>query len=159
MKPGFKLLFMAALVGLALTSCEGAFEGICPVTDPNGMTPPGEQPNDLHHGNGQLYTALWPDGVIPFSEEGPGTIRDDGALLMKFPWWRGEGVRGPLTLHGRDISGQGYEELGSEIPRGYGDTGFQASGLIFPQEGCWEITAEAGEAELVIVVEVSESTR
>jgi hypothetical protein len=26
------------------------------------------------------------------------------------------------------------------VPDGYGDTGFQASGVDFPTEGCWEVT-------------------
>jgi hypothetical protein len=153
-----KTILTIAMAALVLAGCEGAFEGVCPVTEPNGMTPPGEQPSELHHGIGELYTALWPDGTIPFSADGPGTIREDGSFSMKFPWWRGEGVSGPLTIRGRDISG-GLGELGSEIPEGYGDTGFQASGLIFPEEGCWEITARAAEAELTVIVEVVRTDR
>jgi hypothetical protein len=33
-------------------------------------------------------------------------------------------------------------------------TRFQSSGLYFPTEGCWEVTAQAGESELVFVVRV-----
>jgi hypothetical protein len=65
---------------------------------------------------------------------------------MKFPWWRGPDVHGALHIHGHELT------LGlpvrAEIPDGYGDTGFQASGIIFPAEGCYEITGEAGGVEL-----------
>jgi hypothetical protein len=39
----------------------------------------------------------------------------------------------------------------AETPDGYGDTGFQASGIIFPAEGCFEIVGEAGGVELTFV--------
>jgi len=34
-----------------------------------------------------------------------------------------------------------------EANDGYGDIGFQASYLIFPTPGCWEVNAQAGERE------------
>jgi hypothetical protein len=33
-------------------------------------------------------------------------------------------------------------------PRGYGLTGLQASGIAFPTQGCWRVTARAGGASL-----------
>ena len=39
----------------------------------------------------------------------------------------------------------------SDIPEGYSDAGFQASGIIFPTEGCWEVTGKAGNASLTFV--------
>jgi hypothetical protein len=47
--------------------------------------------------------------------------------------------------------------LQADIPPGYGQTGFQASGIIFPTEGCWEITGRAGDAELTFVQRVEET--
>ena len=43
--------------------------------------------------------------------------------------------------------------LTARIPCCY-PTGFQATGLIFPTSGCWEIKATAGSSELTFVVEV-----
>ncbi|MGD2161790.1 MAG: hypothetical protein PVI81_07285 [Anaerolineales bacterium] len=140
-----------ALISSTLFACSPASK--CPTTRPNGSTPPGAITNELYHGNGELWTALWPDGMLTFSSEGPGEIRSDGSLAMKFPWWRAEGVNGPIEVRGKrlDAPGSGVE---IELPDGYGDTGFQASILTFPSEGCWQVSAYAGDAELRFVVEV-----
>jgi len=44
--------------------------------------------------------------------------------------------------------------LRARIPDGYGDTGFQATALIFPTEGCWEVTGKVGEASRTFVTRV-----
>jgi len=129
----------------------------CPVTVPNGSTPPGEQPSPDHHGNGQLWTGLWPDGKVIFEPGGPGTIYADGSLGMKWWWWRG--VEGQLAIEGRRLDAAA-PPMQADIPEGYGQSGFQAAGLIFPTEGCWEVTGTVGEAELTfitLVVKVGES--
>ncbi len=123
----------------------------CPVTLANGRTPPGERRSAGLHGNDALWTALWPDGVVVFRPGGSGFVLADGSLQMKFPWWRG--VRGPLTVEGRRIDAPA-PPLRARIPGGYRDSGFQATGLIFPTPGCWEVTGRAGEASLTFVVMV-----
>lgn len=125
----------------------------CPVTTPNGSTPPGETASASYHGNGELWTALWLDGEIVFRPDGPGEIRQDGSLAMKFPWWRGEGIHGPIEISGVRLDRRG-SGVTAEMPSGYSDTGFQASALVFPSEGCWQVTAHAGEAQLQFVVEI-----
>jgi hypothetical protein len=120
----------------------------CPVTTPNGSTPPGEQPSPDLHGNGQIWTGLWPEGKVVFKQGGPGQIYPDGSLEMKWWWWRG--IDGPLTIEGRRLDASA-SPLRAEIPEGYGATGFQASGLIFSGEGCWEVTGRVGEARLTFV--------
>ena len=128
----------------------------CLVTIPNGSTPPGEQRSPDHHGNGRLWTGLWPDGKGIFEPGGPGTIYADGSLGMKW-WWRG--VEGQLTIEGRRM-GAAAPPMQANIPEGYGESGFQAADLIFPTEGCWEVTGTVGEAELTfiaLVVKVGES--
>lgn len=122
----------------------------CPVTIANRSTPPGERPNHLQHGNGTLWTELWLEGKVLFRPGGPGQVLPDGSLSMKFPWWRGEGVRGVLTIQGRRLDATA-PSLSADIPEGYGDSGFQASGIIFPSEGCWEVTGKASNAELTFV--------
>jgi hypothetical protein len=75
----------------------------------------------------------------------------DGSLSMKFPWWRG--VRGKLIIEGRRLDASA-PPLRASIPEGYGDTGFQATALIFPTEGCWEVTGKVGETRLTFVTRV-----
>ena len=120
----------------------------CPVTAPNGSTPPGEQPSPNLHGNGQIWTVLWPEGRVVFEPGGPGQILPDGSLDMKWGWWRG--VTGQLTIEGRRLDASA-PPLRADIPEGYGAAGFQASGLIFPSPGCWEVTGRVGEAKLTFV--------
>jgi hypothetical protein len=144
------------LSALLLSACSKLASFDCPTTLPNGRTPPGEIATQSHHGNEELFTVLWPEGEIEFHPSGPGEIREDGSLAMKFPWWRGEGIHGPIEVSGTRLDRRG-DGVTAEMPSGYGDTGFQASALVFPSEGCWEVTARAGEAELTFVVDVVRS--
>lgn len=134
-----------------LTACAPDASHDCPVTLPNGQGAPGQETSQYGHGNGQLWTALWPDGVVEFRPGGPGEIREDGSLWMKFPWSRGDGIRGALEITGRRLDGPAGP-LRAHIPEGYGETGFQSTAIGFPTEGCWEITAKAGAGELTVVV-------
>jgi hypothetical protein len=83
-------------------------------------------------------------------------VRDDGALTMKWPWWRG--VPGQLVISGRRLDAEA-PPMAAEIPEGYGDTGFQATGLIFPTTGCWEVTGQVGDATLTFVTRVVDARR
>jgi hypothetical protein len=122
----------------------------CPVTAPNGLTPPGERRSPSHHGNGALWTQLWPNGTVVFRPGGPGFVLTDGSLQMKFPWWRG--VPGSLRIDGRRVDAPA-PPLRARIPSGYSGS-FQATGLVFPTPGCWEVTGRVGEASLTFVVVV-----
>ena len=51
---------------------------------------------------------------------------------------------------GRRLDGDA-PALEASIPDGYGNTGFQATGLSFPTPGCWEVTGRVGEASLTFV--------
>jgi hypothetical protein len=117
--------------------------GPCPVTVANGRKPG-------NHGNGALFTGLWPNGTVLATPE---HVRPDGSIEMKFPWWRGNGVRGALKISGRRLDGRA-PPLKAHIPLGYGPTGFQATGLIFATEGCWQVTGRAGKGRLTFVTRV-----
>jgi hypothetical protein len=58
---------------------------------------------------------------------------------MKFGWWRG--VSGRLSIQGRRLDASA-PLLGAEVLDGFGDGGFQASGVSFSTGGCWEITGQ-----------------
>jgi hypothetical protein len=123
----------------------------CPVTMPNGFTPPGERMSANHHGAEGLWTVLWRDGAVVFEPGGSGFALPDGSLQMKWPWWRG--TVGPLTIDGRRLDAAA-PPLRARIPSGYGASGFQATSLVFPSPGCWEVTGHAGAATLRFVVNV-----
>jgi hypothetical protein len=124
------------------------------VTVPSRVGPAGVSPDsffgwDSSSGNGKLWVGgLWPDGVI---DAGPDFVTPDGAVSMKFGWWRA--VAGSLRITGRRLDGEA-PPLRGYAPDGYGKTGFQASGVDFPTEGCWEVTGTIGATRLTFVTYV-----
>jgi len=112
----------------------------CPVTLP----PAGGR----RYANDWLATGLYPAGTVVFRPGGPGLVLADGALSMKFWWWRLRSGR--LTFEGRRLDGPA-PPLRARVPDGYGDIGFQSVGLIFPTPGCWEVTGRVGDGSLSFV--------
>lgn len=66
---------------------------------------------------------------------------------VKVGWRKPSGTT--LTVTGRHLEMKA-QTLTATIPEGYGGA-FQASGLTFPVEGCWEIEARAGDSVLTMV--------
>jgi hypothetical protein len=122
----------------------------CPVTSANGSTPPEDpgEPN-FHFGNGRLATEFWPNGVVVARRE---FIQPDGTIAVKFPWWRAVGqVVGPVEITGQRLDAPA-PPLAAVLPtEGYTESGFTPSTLIFPVEGCWEVTGRVGEDSLTFV--------
>lgn len=135
----FMVALLSVLAGAALA---------CPVTAPNGATPPGERPSPAHHGADGLWTVLPPGGVLLLEPDA------DGSLATKSPWWRG--VTGPLELTGRRLEPPVTDDpsavFEASVPDGYGDSGFQATGWRFGGEGCWEVVGRVGASELRVIV-------
>ena len=121
----------------------------CAVTTPNGVRAPGEQPDKLSYGEHGIWTSLWPDGTVIVPPE---NIDPGGVLWMKFPWWRGPRIAGTLVISGREASTG--RRISSDVPDGYGQTGFQASGLGFPGPGCYSVTGRVDDAALSFVTQV-----
>lgn len=119
----------------------------CAVTSPNGRRY-AEEPTGGNHGNENLVTALWAGGRVDFRPGGPGCVEPDGYLGMKWPWWRS--VRGPLIIEGRRLDGSAGP-LRAHIPNGYGEAGFQSTGVLFAGPGCWEVIGRVGDAALTFV--------
>lgn len=148
----------AVLISLALVSFGRAQRtnskfAACPVTIPRKT--PESVKNFLGtqnaYWNGDLYCAsLWPDATVPIGPKGAGAITPDGALEMKYPWFRGAGLARKLIITGRRLDAAA-PPLRVDIPSGSSETGFQATALIFPSEGCWEITGKVGDTALTFV--------
>jgi hypothetical protein len=124
---------------------------VCHTTRPNLMTPPAEEAEVLAHSDGRLYVGLPPDGEILAD---PRFIELDGSVGMKLWWWRAPGVggAGDLVITGHELASRA--PIRASIPEGYGQR-FQATGISFPTEGCYEVTGRSGEAALTFVVKVT----
>jgi hypothetical protein len=132
----------------------------CPVTLPPAPTAHHDAMSHFEPGTSHWKPVLtlgpfglWPEGTIVFRSGGPGSVGPDGALAMKFGWTREEGLRGKLKIHGRRLDAPA-PPLRADIPDGYGETGFQATALIFPTEGCWEVTGEVADTRVTFVTRV-----
>jgi hypothetical protein len=97
------------------------------------------------YGNGRLWVgSLWPHGVVIIT---PDDVDPAGRLEMKFGWYRL--TSGFLTITGRRLDAPAPPLSGQAS--GYGLTGFNASGVIFPTEGCWQVTGRVGRVALTFV--------
>jgi hypothetical protein len=136
-------------LGVLMTACAPkqsvASSSPCPVTIANQSTPPGEAWGPNYHGNGQLWTSLWPQGVV---QTKPDDLQSDGSIGLKWPWVRG--IVGQLQIEGQRLDGPSLP-LRARIPDGYGDKGFQSTALYFPTAGCWKVIGRVGDAELAFV--------
>ena len=123
----------------------------CSPTQPNGDSPPGEDPSPGFFGDGRLYTSALSTGGEILAQSA--FVGVDGSIGWKFPWWRapGVGAAGDLRITGHET--HTGAAIVASIPDGYGQR-FQASGITFPSEGCYEITAQSGVARLTFVVRV-----
>ena len=137
----------------SLASAAPPRPGICPLTLPNERTPHGQANAGMNHGNGRLWTTMWPHNVLIASGS---YILPNGSVWIKWPWWRS--VRGRLSVTGRRLDADA-PALTADIPSGYGNRGFQPSGLTFPTEGCWRITGAVGDARLTFVTLVLKAER
>lgn len=120
----------------------------CLVTIPNGAHTSAWPASDLDHGEGGLFTVLWPEGTVQIPRDG---VDADGIGWMKFVFQREGAAEGGLRLAGRRIGAETSDPRGSirsQIPDGYGTTGVQATSIGFPAGGCWEIIAASGTSQL-----------
>lgn len=107
------------------------------------------------HWNGNLYVGgLWPDGTIVFRPDEPGMVYPDGSVGMKIAWYRGNGLRGKLAIQGKRLDTHA-PPLRADFSDD-GDTAFAPSTVIFPTEGCWQVTGTVGNASVTFVTRVVE---
>jgi hypothetical protein len=117
--------------------------GGCPVTRAGWRPAP-----ELKEG--RLWVAFGPTGGVyrvPAENVAP-----DGSLGVKIAWQRGPGLRGRVSVESRRLDDRAPLVRRRISPHGYGLTGLQASGISFPTQGCWRVTASAGGANLTFVL-------
>ena len=81
------------------------------------------------------------------SHHHPDNVGPDGRLEIKFGWC--ELTSGCLTITGRRLDAPAPPLSGRTS--GYGLTGFNASGVIFPTKGRWQVTGRAGRVAVTFV--------
>lgn len=134
-----------AETSVAARSVSTATPFSCQVTPYSAQKPPDPHTasfTETWYGNDALWAGLAP----PY--EGNWYAGPKG---LKVLWYRS--VAGQLTVEGRRLDAEA-PGLQADIPAGYGNVGYQASGLIFPSEGCWEVIGRVAGQDLRFVVQV-----
>lgn len=129
----------------------------CPVTKPNGSTPPDGRPSPLFHGENGLWLPLEPDGTL----EVPNVVypdrvrlRADGSVKWKYPWWGSRRAGRILTITGVQIGGSD-RRLRAQVRRSRWRSPRLWPGYVsYPAPSCWRVTGRAGRAKLTFVVNV-----
>ena len=104
-------------------------------------------PDSFLYGNDGLIVTLPNDGTFH-----PSDLQRGLAGGIKLGWWRI--AHGDLVIATARLDGPAVP-LAADVPSGYGDTGFQVSGLNFPAPGCWQVSGTVGGTTLTFVVNVA----
>ncbi len=141
---------------LAVTPEPTPISGACPVTPPPpvALVPPSDinfnaGRDSFLYGNDALIVVLPRDGTFHPSDPQQGLARG-----IKLGWWRI--AHGHLVIATRRLDAPAVP-LAADVPGGYGDSGFQVSGVNFPSPGCWEVRGSVGGRTLTFVVNVAGS--
>lgn len=145
----FRLFMSLLLICIFLSACSG--NQPCPVTEPVWIIPPEDSAVQGSPGYGFYFvnedSSIWASAWWTNTEDEQLQADEEG---IKVGWFRPEGA--PLEITGQRLDEQALP-LEAHIPCCY-PTRFQATGLSFPIEGCWEVTARAADSELSFVVRV-----
>lgn len=154
--PLLRSFILLPFLGVFLAACASIYATLprdsCPVSKPVWAKPPEDAAvldppaygyyfvnDDL-----SIWASAWWSGGdgenLRVSGEGEG---------VKIGWFRPEGAT--LEITGRQMDDPQAPLLQAYVPCCY-PTRFQASGVSFPTEGCWEVTARAADSELTFVV-------
>jgi hypothetical protein len=162
--PVFVALIIACGPSASATPSGPSAVGACAITTPppTALQPPPTFATGINagtvfragsdsflHGNDALVTILPNDVTLRPSDPAQG-VRGG----TKFPWYR-LAPGGELTITTRRLDAPATP-IAADVPVGYGDTGFQVSGLYFPSAGCWRVTGTVGAKSLSFVVRVAE---
>jgi hypothetical protein len=121
----------------------------CPLAEPVWAKPPDDAAVQGSPQFGYYFVnadrSMWASAWWIGQEDYPLRVSEEG---IKVGWFRPAGAALEITGKRLDAPAPSLE---AHIPCCY-PTRFQATGLIFPTKGCWEITATAAESELAFVV-------
>ena len=136
------------LLFLVLIGCGSAQED-CPLTEPIWEKPPADAAVPDAPAYSYYFVnedrSIWASAGWAGKEGVPPQVTEEG---IKVGWFRPAGAT--LEISGHRLDGKA-PSLESNVPCCY-PTRFQATGIYFPTEGCWEVTAMADDKELSFVV-------
>ena len=150
----FYVILPMVLLSSVMTACAAlrTNEPACGLTEPTWIKPPedaavsGTPEHGYYYVNEDrsIFASAWWYGQDEYYLQA-------GERGVKVGWFRPAGA--DLLISGKRIDAEA-PPLEAHAPCCY-PTRFQAAGLVFPTEGCWEITATAEDRELVFVVNVA----
>jgi hypothetical protein len=143
---------------IVLTACTGTpaaestLANACPLTEPVWAKQPDDAAVEGSSAFGYYFVnedrSMW--AAAWWTEQEVEYLRAGGEGI-KTGWFRPAGAT--LEITGQRLDAQA-PSLEAHVPCCY-PTQFQATGLYFPTEGCWEVNAQAAESELSFVVQVA----
>ena len=155
--PAACLLVSIILAGCTLLDATGAGPApvtptaACPVTEPAWLSPPDDAAVSGSPEPGYYFVnqgrSMWASAWWTGQEESYLRAGDEG---VKVGWFRPAGAT--LEITGQRLDGPA-PPLEAHAPCCY-PTRFQATGLVFPSAGCWQVTGRAAGSELSFVVMV-----
>jgi hypothetical protein len=145
-------IFFVLVLLVACSSAPTQQGTSCPLTEPAWIKPPEDSavlsPPEFGSYFVNADQSIW--ASAGWASERENYVRASGGGI-KVGWFRPSGAA--LEITGRRLDAQA-PPLEAHVPCCY-PTRFQASGLVFPTEGCWEVTARAADSELSFVVQVT----
>ena len=137
-------------IAFLISAC-GTKRNSCTVTEPVWTLPPDDPVVNDPPAYGYYFInedrSIWASAWWTGKEESYLHATEDG---IKAGWFRPEGAELEITGHRLDSDAPALE---ADVPCCY-PTRFQATGLYFPTEGCWEVTAKAEDSILTFIVRV-----
>ena len=139
------------LLFFVLVACTGASstKNACPLTKPVWIKPPEDSAVQDPPAYGYYFVnedrSIWASAWWTDNEDYPLRAGKEG---NKIGWFRPAGAE--LVIIGQRLDAKA-PALEADVPCCY-RTHFQATGLYFPMEGCWEVNAKAEDRELSFVV-------
>jgi hypothetical protein len=153
-------LFLGTVVAALETSAQSqTTRGSCPASQVTRDSAPADPNADSGGGPANWYVnsdrTIWAGPVPEGGWPSGGTLFSGDGMVkgQKTYWVRPQGKQ--LAITGRRIDTNG-PPVEAHIPCCY-PTGFQIVALYFPTQGCWEVSAKAGDNELRFVTEVKQS--
>ena len=149
----FRLYILFLLTIVLLTGCTSLDKvfsrSSCPLTEPVWAKPPEDSAVLNPPVEGYYFVnedrSIWASAWWAEMENYELHVSEEG---IKVGWFRPAGA--VLEITGQRVDGQA-PPLEAHVPCCY-PTRFQATGLYFPTEGCWEVKAKAADRELSFFV-------